>query len=126
MHLDIYESSNIDGNFQSPKKVETFNDDVSVMHPSLDSGGDRIYFAANIDQADGYDLFSSKIDKNGVLEEPQKLENVNSSSNEAFPFIFKDLLFFASNRGGGIGGFDIYFSKKLMENIKNQAFCHGL
>ena len=81
------------------------------MHPSLDSGGDRIYFAANIDQADGYDLFSSKIDKNGVLEQPQKLENVNSSSNEAFPFIFKDLLFFASNRG--IGGFDIYFSKKI-------------
>lgn len=113
LHLHIYESSNIDGNFQSPKKLEIFNDDVSVMHPSLDSGGDRIYFAANIDQADGYDLFSSKIDKNGVLEQPQKLENVNSSSNEAFPFIFKDLLFFASNRGGGIGGFDIYFSKKI-------------
>ena len=109
--LDIYESNYDNDDFQNPKKIVLFDDEISVMHPSIDIENNLIYFASNFDQANQYDLYYSKISSEGEFETPQKVPNVNSSLNEAFPFIFDNLLFFASNREGGQGGFDIYFSK---------------
>ena len=109
--LDIYESNYANEDFQNPKKIVLFDDEISVMHPSIDIENNLIYFASNFDQANQYDLYYSKISSEGEFETPQKVPNVNSSLNEAFPFIFDNLLFFASNREGGQGGFDIYFSK---------------
>ena len=108
--LDIYESNYADEDFQNPKKVALFDDEISVMHPSIDSQKNIIYFASNIDQENQFDLYYSKISSEGKFETPQKVPNINSPLNEAFPFIYKDILFFASNRQGGVGGFDIYYS----------------
>ena len=57
------------------------------------------------------DLFySEKV--NGVWTKPKKLdENINSSYWDSQPFIYMDILFFVSNRPGGKGGRDIYYSK---------------
>ena len=117
--LDIYESNYLNEDFQSPKKVALFDDEVSVMHPALDSQNNIIYFASNIDQENQYDLYYSKISSEGKFETPQKVPNINSPVNEAFPFIFKDILFFASNRQGGVGGFDVYYSRINQENYQS-------
>ena len=109
--LDIYQANYVNEDFQNPKKVVFFEDEVSVMHPSIDPQKNIIYFASNIDQENQYDLYYSKITSEGEFETPQKVPNVNSTLNEAFPFIYKDILFFASNRQGGVGGFDIYYSR---------------
>ena len=109
--LDIYQVNYVNEDFQNPKKVVFFEDEVSVMHPSIDPQKNIIYFASNIDQENQYDLYYSKITSEGEFETPQKVPNVNSTLNEAFPFIYKDILFFASNRQGGVGGFDIYYSR---------------
>ena len=109
--LDIYQANYVNEDFQNPKKVVFFEDEVSVMHPSIDPQKNIIYFASNIDQENQYDLYYSKITSEGEFEAPQKVPNVNSPLNEAFPFIYKDILFFASNRQGGVGGFDIYYSR---------------
>ena len=109
--LDIYESNYANEDFQNPKKVKLFDDEISVMHPSIDSQKNIIYFASNIDKENQYDLYFSKINSEGKFETPQKVPNINSPLNEAFPFIYKNILFFASNRQGGLGGFDIYYSK---------------
>ena len=117
--LDIYESNYANEDFQNPKKVALFDDEISVMHPAIDSQKNIIYFASNIDQENQYDLYYSKISSEGKFETPQKVPNINSPLNEAFPFIFKDILFFASNRQGGIGGFDIYYSRIDDENYQS-------
>ena len=117
--LDIYESNYANEDFQNPKKVVLFDDEISVMHPSIDSQKNIIYFASNIDQENQYDLYYSKISSEGKFETPQKVPNINSPLNEAFPFIYKDILFFASNRQGGLGGFDIYYSKIDDENYQS-------
>ena len=117
--LDIYESNYANEDFQNPKKVTLFGNEISVMHPSIDSQKNIIYFASNIDQENQYDLYYSKINSEGKFETPQKVPNINSPLNEAFPFIYKDILFFASNRQGGIGGFDIYYSRIDDQNYQS-------
>ena len=119
--LDIYESNYANEDFQSPKKAALFDDEISVMHPALDSQNNIIYFASNIDQENQYDLYYSKISSEGKFETPQKVPNINSPLNEAFPFIYKDILFFASNRQGGVGGFDIYYSRVDNGNYQSPA-----
>jgi outer membrane protein OmpA-like peptidoglycan-associated protein len=111
LQLGIYESDYVKDSFRNPRKINFFQEEISVMHPAIDSKNKRIYFASNFDPSNNYDLYFSNINSKGEFEEPIKVPNVNSSSNEAFPFIFNNLLFFASNREGGQGGFDIYFSK---------------
>ena len=117
--LDIYESNYANEDFQNPKKVVLFDDEISVMHPSIDSQKNIIYFASNIDQENQYDLYYSKISSEGKFETPQKVPNINSPLNEAFPFIYKNILFFSSNRQGGIGGFDIYYSRVDDKNYQS-------
>ena len=117
--LDIYESNYANEDFQKPKKVALFDDEISVMHPSIDSQKNIIYFASNIDQENQYDLYYSKISSEGKFDTPQKVPNINSPLNEAFPFIYKNILFFASNRQGGIGGFDIYYSRVDDKNYQS-------
>jgi hypothetical protein len=118
--LDIYESNYVNEDFQNPKKVKLFDDEISVMHPSIDSQKNIIYFASNIDNENQYDLYFSKISSEGKFETPQKVPNINSPLNEAFPFIYKNILFFASNRQGGVGG----FIQKLMMKIINHQFSY--
>jgi hypothetical protein len=38
--------------------------------------------------------------------------NLNTSSNDHMPFVYGDLLVFSSDRPGGFGGYDLYYSQK--------------
>ncbi|MDI1324218.1 MAG: hypothetical protein PSV36_15815 [Algoriphagus sp.] len=38
--------------------------------------------------------------------------NFNTSSNDHMPFVYGDLLVFSSDRPGGFGGYDLYYSQK--------------
>ncbi len=38
--------------------------------------------------------------------------NLNSSSNDHMPFVYGELLVFSSDRPGGFGGYDLYYSQK--------------
>jgi OmpA-OmpF porin, OOP family len=61
------------------------------------------------------DIYVSVLDKSGKWSKPESLGgDVNTSSSETTPFLASDnnTLFFASNRKGGEGGFDIWASKR--------------
>ena len=40
-----------------------------------------------------------------------KVDILNSAGDDKCPFIFRKLIIFASNRPGGLGGYDLYYSK---------------
>ncbi len=61
------------------------------------------------------DLYVSLLDKSGKWSKPESLgPDVNSGNSETTPFLASDnnTLYFASDRKGGLGGFDIWVSKR--------------
>ena len=91
-----------------------FNDaSFKTGHPALTPGGDTLFFVS--DRPGGYgqaDIYMTVKD-GGVWSEPVNLgAEVNSDSSELFPFWHASgRLYFASDRSGGMGGLDIYFTR---------------
>ncbi|GAA4269549.1 PD40 domain-containing protein [Hyunsoonleella aestuarii] len=90
----------------------------SYAHPMVSGDGKTLYFTANLrggkeSTKGGSDIFKVDILDNKTFSEPKNLgSKVNSYSREMFPYIGDDnVLYFASNRPNGFGGFDIYKSK---------------
>lgn len=100
----------------------------SYAHPSLSPDGKTIYFTANIkggkDTTKGKsDIFKVEILEDGSYGVPKNLgSKVNSYSKEMFPFMSNDcILYFASNRPNGFGGYDIYRSKMNEDDTFDKA-----
>lgn len=66
------------------------------------------------------DLFVSLKDSDSTWSTPKPL-NINTEHNEITPFLAADgkTLYFASNRPGGLGKYDIYFSKRQDNTFAN-------
>lgn len=111
LNLSIYSVAFDEVITGTPKKLDLGDVENSFMHPSVDTENNILYFSSNQGENDDYDLYFSKMDSLGKFSAIQKLPQVNSVANEAFPYVFKNLLFFASNREGGMGNYDIYYSK---------------
>jgi len=80
-------------------------------HAVLSPDGGTMYFTSNAHGAHGQtDIFKVKILGNNKYGEVINLgKKINSPRRDMFPFISKDnVLYFASDRAGGIGGLDIY------------------
>ena len=63
-------------------------------------------------------IYISKVEKGNVFSKPEKLDfRVNSQGDEIAASISSDgnTLFFSSNRKGGFGGKDIYYTKKTID-----------
>ncbi|MFY7788636.1 MAG: TolB family protein [Thermoflexibacteraceae bacterium] len=85
--------------------------DYSEAHPTLSEDGKTLYFVS--DRAGGYggtDIYVTHRDENGNWSKPINLgDKINTADNELYPFVHSDKnLYFASNRKGGFGGYDIY------------------
>ena len=103
----IYENGKWSNEFDFPYNSTQY----SCGHPSLTQDGRFLYFAS--DMPGGYgesDIYRSEF-INGKWQKPENLgENVNSSSNELFPYISaENILYFSSNCHGGHGELDIWY-----------------
>jgi hypothetical protein len=101
------------------KVLNTASDDAYI---TLDYNQDTAYFSSNKDG--NFDIFLSKIPVKKDLASwfsldytaPVRADSLDSPNDDKCPFIFKSLMVFASNREGGMGGFDLYYS--LFKNGK--------
>jgi outer membrane protein OmpA-like peptidoglycan-associated protein len=102
------------------------SNDYNIMHPSVSLDGNLLFFASDMPGGQGgMDIYFSK-KSGGTWGTPINLGNkVNTGGNEVFPFIAaNNILYFSSDRPGGMGGLDIYESK-LKDDKGKKAFNMG-
>lgn len=100
-----------------PFPVKILNSSSEDSYISFDSNLDTAYFAS--DRDGNFDIYlhkrplSTPLDTwfNMDFEASGKVDSVNSSSDDRCPFFNNNIMVFASNRPGGLGGYDLYYSQ---------------
>ncbi|MFB6306828.1 MAG: hypothetical protein ABEH43_07555, partial [Flavobacteriales bacterium] len=91
---------------------------------SLSPKGDKLYFNRCNEKKDSCRIVVTKKKENGKWGKPKplnsKINKPNAKNTHPYVTTFngKEVLFFASNREGGIGKFDIWYSFKGKEGFK--------
>jgi|GEM_PF-1470721 len=99
-----------DGSWHDVERMDINLKGYSSCHPTISASGSTLVFASNRPGGQGgMDLYISK-KKDGKWSAPQNLgKQINSPSNEIFPFVSKtNDLFFSSDGHVGLGGLDLY------------------
>lgn len=118
----IYVATKTGTSWKDVKKLPFNMNEYSFRHPSLSIDGKKLYFSSNRPGGKGgYDIWVSSL-VSGEWGEPTNVDSINTASNEAFPFIHASgFLFFASDKKGGVGGFDIYYSQPVENKVYSSA-----
>lgn len=119
--FDIYYSKKINHSWTQAKNIgKPINSAKWEAQPSLSADGRTIYFVSNRDGGKGgKDIWCSKLNENGKWLPPVNLgDSINTPGNEQSPFIHPDnqTLFFSSDHWLGMGGDDLFFTKKKDDN----------
>ena len=112
----IYTSSLRGGVWTSPQRVDIVPDSISVGHPAISADGLELYFSSRMKGGvGGSDIWKvQRISESAAWGSPVNLgPEINTESDEDFPYIRQDgVLFFSSNGRVGMGGFDIFRATK--------------
>ena len=111
--LGLFSAILVDGKWTKIRELRINNEWYNVTTPWLSSDGKRLYFASDKPGGlGGFDLYYS-LWKGDYWGDPVNLGPViNTTGNEAYPFINPSgELFFSSDGHPGLGGKDIFFSR---------------
>jgi len=114
---DIFFSKKVGNNWSVPKNIGTpINTASWESQTSYASDGKTIYYVSNRkDGLGGSDIWKSSIDSSGYWGKPENLGPIiNTKGNEFSVFIHPDnqTLYFSSDGHSGLGGLDIFVSRK--------------
>ncbi len=109
---NIVTASLSDNNFTDFKPYITLNSENNEGTPSFsDDGKFMVFTSCEMDfKNNSCDIYYSQM-KDNLWSKPRKFDdNVNSAFWDSQPFMYDGKLYFVSNRPGGVGGRDIYYS----------------
>lgn len=111
--MRIYYSKSEGSAWSEPQPVFPVNDEgYADCHPAISIDGDKLFFSSNRPGGQGgMDIYVSYRVGESWSEPVNLGTGVNTSGNEAFPFIHADnsLYFASTGLTGGQGGFDLYY-----------------
>ncbi len=114
--LKLLEAHLDQNGFSMVKLMPFHNVEYNFAHPSISADGNELYFSSDMEGGQGgMDIYVTRKDSGGTWGPPVNLGNkVNTAGNEVFPFIAPDnILYFSSNGHDGLGGLDIYETKRV-------------
>ncbi len=113
----IFYSKKISGTWTTPEVLPFCKDKVNYSTPSVSKDGRTLYFASNDPEGwGGLDIYSCMKSSEGFTDPKIIGRTLNTTGNEAYPFIDGDTLYFASDYHTGMGGWDIFKTYKLKDN----------
>jgi outer membrane protein OmpA-like peptidoglycan-associated protein len=127
---DIFFTKRIDSLWQEAEEFKNVNSQYNEGSACLSSDGKRLFFA-RCNSPDSYgncDIFMSELTPAGKWGKVKNLGlNVNTSSWDSHPSLSHsgDTLFFASDRIGGFGLADIYYSVRNKDGSWQKALNIG-
>lgn len=113
-----YTSNRTEESFSEPKEVAFLKSNFEDMYPSFNSDKSKLYFCSTRNN-EKFDFFSvdlnPSLDTESLLSDTSTLKItlesfLSSTANDKCPFIFENKMVFASDRDGGYGGYDLYYS----------------
>ena len=116
-NLDLYDSLSSLGEWQSPKKINSVNSNYNEAYQCFNKSGTKMYFCS--DSTGNFDIYYITLpESTPILNWIQSSEKLtwenhaasNSSADDKCPYINGNLMVFTSNREGGYGGYDLYYS----------------
>ena len=123
---DLFYSQNNGTNWSKPVNLgPKINSKHWETQPSFSSDGKTLYFIRGMTydrqrrNPDNQDIYVTTISEDGQWSKPEKLPpNINSPHREESVQIHPDgkTLYFSSNGHPGMGGMDLYMSRKLDDN----------
>ncbi len=128
-HLAHYDS---DETIYGPSNVTILNSEKDDLYPSINPNNNEIYFCSNREN-NNFNIYKARIplvyDITSVFEdtvnvEIEKESSLSGSYDDKCPFLNKNLLVFTSNREGGYGGFDLWYSQ-LVDNSWTEPVNFG-
>lgn len=109
-----------DSVFMPSLPVEILNSDADDLYPFVDYYKGAIYFCSNRDE-NSFNIYSIElldpnynllVDLQSINQNSIKKElNLSSDFDDKCPYVLENTMLFASNRPGGFGGYDLYYSK---------------
>lgn len=101
-----------DGTWTNVKELPFNSNSYSCVHPSVNDDGTKLYFSS--DMPGGYgqsDIYVVDILGDNKFSKPKNLgAYINSPYKDNFPDYNNGILYFSSDRPGGLGGLDVYLA----------------
>lgn len=114
---DLYISEYQNGIWTMPQKLKgSVNTDSWESQPCISADGRELFFVSR--RNGNADIYRSERNVDGTWGEPQNIgEPVNSKGSEMAPFLHPDgrTLYFSSDKHIGMGGFDLFVSRRNEE-----------
>ena len=111
---DLYVSEMVDGQWSMPQAIRGgVNTNSWDSQPCVSSDGRELYFVSR--RNGNADIYRSLRNADGTWSEPQNLgEPINTKGKEMAPFLHPDgrTLYFSSDKHIGMGGFDLFMSRR--------------
>ena len=116
---DLYISKKRGNKWSTPVNIgPPINGKYKESQPSLSANGKKIYFASNRPGGKGkFDIWMSQLENNRWSNPVNLGDSVNTSLDELAPFIHYDgqTIYFSSEGHLGMGGSDLFISRKTLQ-----------
>jgi hypothetical protein len=90
-----------------------YDDGYMTIHKNETPNRETVYFTSNRDN--NFDIYRAVSDENKLIDKSpgltvDKVLQLSSTANDKCPYIRNNMMVFTSDRNGGFGGFDLWYS----------------